>query len=220
MPLEQKDWSSSMERRKDNREKEEKLFDERVLNVDRVARVVKGGRRFRFRALVIVGDRKGKIGIGISKGADVTSAVSKAVDGAKKNMVDIVSENGTIPHEVQAKVGGSNVLIKPASAGTGLIAGGVVRTILEVAGINNALSKNLGSSNKLNTSYATLEALTQLKPKSEWIVKPVKIKKLVTPAKKTTEVKEAPKKKTDLAKTTVAKKAPASKAKSAKKETK
>ena len=209
-----------MERRNQRDNQEEKLFDERVLNVDRVARVVKGGRRFRFRALVVVGDKKGKIGIGISKGADVTSAVSKAVDGAKKSMVEIVSENGTIPHEVQAKVGGSNVLIKPASPGTGLIAGGVVRTILEVAGINNALSKNLGSSNKLNTSYATLEALTQLKPKSEWIVKPVKIKKLATPAKKTSEVKEAPKKKTDLAKATVAKKAPASKAKSAKKETK
>ncbi|MCA9350718.1 30S ribosomal protein S5, partial [Candidatus Saccharibacteria bacterium] len=90
-----------MERRNQRDNQEEKLFDERVLNVDRVARVVKGGRRFRFRALVVVGDKKGKIGIGISKGADVTSAVSKAVDGAKKNMVDIVSENGTIPHEVQ-----------------------------------------------------------------------------------------------------------------------
>jgi small subunit ribosomal protein S5 len=203
-----------MERRKDNREKEEKLFDERVLNVDRVARVVKGGRRFRFRALVIVGDRKGKIGIGISKGADVTSAVSKAVDGAKKNMVEIVSENGTIPHEVQAKVGGSNVLVKPASAGTGLIAGGVVRTILEVAGISNALSKNLGSSNKLNTAYATLEALMQLKPKSEWIVKPVKVKKSATP------VKKAPAAKKTATKPVAAKKAATPKAKPAKKETK
>ena len=208
MPPVQKDWSSNMERRRDNREKEEKLFDERVLNVDRVARVVKGGRRFRFRALVIVGDRKGKIGIGISKGADVTSAVSKAVDGAKKSMIEIVSENGTIPHEVQAKVGGANVLIKPASAGTGLIAGGVVRTILEVAGINNALSKNLGSSNKLNTSYATLQALSQLKPKSEWIVKPKKVNK-PSVAKKTT----------DAPKVAVAKK-PAAKAKVSKKEAK
>jgi small subunit ribosomal protein S5 len=198
-----------MERRRDNREKEEKLFDERVLNVDRVARVVKGGRRFRFRALVIVGDKKGKIGIGISKGADVTSAVSKAVDGAKKSMIEIVSENGTIPHEVQAKVGGANVLIKPASAGTGLIAGGVVRTILEVAGINNALSKNLGSSNKLNTSYATLQALAQLKPKSEWIVKPKKVNK-PTAAKKTAETTK---------KAAVAKK-PTTKAKTSKKEAK
>ena len=166
-----------MERRNQRDNQEEKLFDERVLNVDRVARVVKGGRRFRFRALVVVGDKKGKIGIGIAKGADVTSAVSKAVDSAKKNMVEITQDNGTIPHEVQEKVGGANVLIKPASAGTGLIAGGVVRTLLEVAGIRNALSKNLGSSNKVNTAYATLKALESLTPKSEWIVKPVKVKK-------------------------------------------
>ena len=166
-----------MERRNQRDNQEEKLFDERVLNVDRVARVVKGGRRFRFRALVVVGDKKGKIGIGIAKGADVTSVVSKAVDSAKKNMVEITQDNGTIPHEVQEKVGGANVLIKPASAGTGLIAGGVVRTLLEVAGIRNALSKNLGSSNKVNTAYATLKALESLTPKSEWIVKPVKVKK-------------------------------------------
>jgi small subunit ribosomal protein S5 len=204
-----------MERRRDNREKEEKLFDERVLNVDRVARVVKGGRRFRFRALVIVGDRKGKIGIGISKGADVTSAVTKAVDGAKKNMIEVVSDNGTIPHEVQAKVGGANVLIKPASPGTGLIAGGVVRTILEVAGINNALSKNLGSSNKLNTSYATLQALNQLIPKSEWIVKPVKVKKAsAKDVKKDTEKKPVTKKAVEKPKK------PAVKAKDSKKEAK
>jgi len=169
-----------MERRNQRDNQEEKLFDERVLNVDRVARVVKGGRRFRFRALVVVGDKKGKIGIGIAKGADVTSAVSKAVDTAKKNMVEIVQDNGTIPHEVQEKVGGANVLIKPASAGTGLIAGGVVRTLLEVAGISNALSKNLGSSNKVNTAYATLKALESLTPKSEWVVKPVKVKKETT----------------------------------------
>lgn len=170
--------------RRDNRrdkQEEEKLFDERVINVDRVARVVKGGRRFRFRALVVVGDRKGRLGIGIAKGADVTSAVSKAVDVAKKHMIEIVSYRGTIPHEVQAKVGGSNILIKPASAGTGLIAGGVVRTILEVGGINNALSKSLGSTNKVNTSYATLEALKQLVPASDWVVKPAKktVKKAV-----------------------------------------
>lgn len=159
-----------MERRNHRDNQEEKLFDERVLNVDRVARVVKGGRRFRFRALVVVGDKKGKIGIGIAKGADVTSAVSKAVDSAKKTMFEIVNDNGTIPHEVQEKVGGAVVLIKPASAGTGLIAGGVVRTLLEVAGISNALSKNLGSSNKVNTAYATLKALNALTPKSEWVV--------------------------------------------------
>lgn len=163
------------ENRRDNRnrgEEVEKQFDERVINVDRVARVVKGGRRFRFRALVVVGDKKGRIGLGIAKGADVTTAVTKAVDVAKKHMVEVVTYKGSIPHEVQAKVGGSNILIKPASAGTGLIAGGVVRTVLEVAGISNALSKSLGSTNKVNTAYATLDALKQLVPAKEWVVKP------------------------------------------------
>jgi len=162
-------------RDRNNRTEEvEKQFDERVINVDRVARVVKGGRRFRFRALVVVGDKKGRIGIGIAKGADVTTAVTKAVDVAKKHMIEVVTYKGTIPHEVQAKVGGSNILIKPASAGTGLIAGGVVRTILEVAGISNALSKSLGSTNKVNTSYATMDALRQLVPAKDWVVKPTK----------------------------------------------
>ncbi len=176
-----------MQPRKDNRRdnrrdkpEEEKQFDERVINVDRVARVVKGGRRFRFRALVVVGDRKGRLGIGIAKGADVTTAVSKAVDVAKKHMFEIVNYKGSIPHEVQAKVGGSNILIKPASAGTGLIAGGVVRTILEVGGISNALSKSLGSTNKVNTAYATLEALQQLVPAKDWVVKPAKSAKPAT----------------------------------------
>lgn len=165
--------------RRDNRNKEpeEKLFDERVINVDRVARVVKGGRRFRFRALVVVGDKKGRIGIGISKGADVTAAVAKATDVAKKHMIEITKYKGTIPHEVQAKVGGSNILIKPAAPGTGLIAGGVVRTILEVSGISNALSKSLGSTNKVNTAYATLNALQSLVPSKDWVVKPVASKK-------------------------------------------
>lgn len=162
-------------RDRNNRTEEvEKQFDERVINVDRVARVVKGGRRFRFRALVVVGDKKGRIGIGIAKGADVTTAVTKAVDVAKKHMIEVVTYKGTIPHEAQAKVGGSNILIKPASAGTGLIAGGVVRTILEVAGISNALSKSLGSTNKVNTSYATMDALRQLVPAKDWVVKPTK----------------------------------------------
>lgn len=147
----------------------EKQFDERVVNIDRVARVVKGGRRFRFRALVVVGDGKGKVGIGISKGADVTAAVAKAVEVAKKNFVTINLYKGTLPHEAEAKVGGSRILVKPASAGTGLIAGGVVRTVLEVAGVSNALSKSLGSSNKINTAYATIAALEQIKPAKSWV---------------------------------------------------
>jgi small subunit ribosomal protein S5 len=114
---------------------EEKQFDERVVHIDRVARVVKGGRRFHFRALVAVGDHKGKIGIGVSKGVDVTSAVAKAVGVAKKTMTDINIYNDTLPHEAQAKVGGANILVKPAAPGTGLIAGGVVGIVLEVAGV-------------------------------------------------------------------------------------
>src|ERR1700759_98468 len=105
---------------------EEKQFDERTLHIDRVARVVKGGRRFRFRALVVVGDRKHKVGIGSAKGADVTAAVTKATEVAKKNMVTVSLYKGTFPHEAEAKVSGAHILLKPASPGTGLIAGGVV----------------------------------------------------------------------------------------------
>lgn len=148
---------------------EEKLFDERTLHIDRVARVVKGGRRFRFRALVVVGDRKHKVGVGIAKGADVTAAVTKATDVAKKNMITVDIYKGTLPHEAEAKVAGARILIKPASAGTGLIAGGVVRTILEVAGISNALSKSLGSTNKANTAYATIAALQSIVPAKDWL---------------------------------------------------
>lgn len=156
--------------RQDNRmPQEEKQFDERVVHIDRVARVVKGGRRFRFRALVVLGDHKGKVGIGIAKGADVTSAVAKAVEVAKKSMVTIHMYNDTIPHEAETKVSGARILIKPAAPGTGLIAGGVVRTVLEVTGIKNALSKSLGSSNKINIAYATLAALQSVVPADKWV---------------------------------------------------
>lgn len=148
---------------------EEKQFEEIVLDIDRVARVVKGGRRFRFRALVVVGDKKGTVGVGSAKGADVTSAVAKAVDVAKKDMMKLKLYKETLPHEVQAKVSGANILIMPASPGTGLIAGGVVRTILEVGGVKNALSKSLGSTNKTNIAYATLKALSLLETADKWV---------------------------------------------------
>lgn len=150
------------------REKEEKQFDERVVAVDRVARVVKGGRRFRFRALVVIGDGKGKVGVGTAKGADVTAAVAKATEVAKKSAVVVAIEKGTIPHEQEARVAGARILIKPAAAGTGLIAGGVVRVVLEVAGVHNVLSKSLGSNNKINIAYATIDALKAIKPRSKW----------------------------------------------------
>ncbi len=148
---------------------EEKQFDERTLHIDRVARVVKGGRRFRFRALVVVGDRKQRVGIGLAKGADVSAAVTKATEVAKKHMVKVSLYRDTLPHEVEAKVSGAHILLKPASAGTGLIAGGVVRSILEVAGVHNALSKSLGSSNKANLAYATIDALNSLVPADQWV---------------------------------------------------
>lgn len=148
---------------------EEKQFDERVVHIDRVARVVKGGRRFRFRALTVVGDYKNRVGIGCAKGSDVSSAVTKSVEVAKKQMITVDLYKGTLSHEATGKVGGSYILIKPASLGTGLIAGGVVRTILEVAGVKNALSKSIGSSNKTNTAYATIKALKSIVPAKLWI---------------------------------------------------
>lgn len=162
---------------RDMQDRESSPYNEKVVSIDRVARVVKGGRRFRFRALVVVGDMKGQVGVGIAKGADVTAAVAKATDVAKKNLHTVAIENGTIPHETFAKVTGSKILIKPAAPGTGLIAGGVVRTVLEAAGIHNALSKSLGSSNKINTAYATVDALRALEPRSKWITKKAAPKK-------------------------------------------
>lgn len=153
---------------------EEKQFDERTLHIDRVARVVKGGRRFRFRALVVVGDKKNRVGIGLAKGADVTSAVNKANDVARKNMIKVSLYKDTLPHEVEAKVSGAHILLKPAAPGTGLIAGGVIRSILEVAGIHNALSKSLGSNNKANTAYATIQALQNLVPADQWVTSTTK----------------------------------------------
>lgn len=151
---------------------DEKQYDERVIYVNRVARVVRGGRRFRFQALVVVGDHKGKVGIGISKGADVTAAVNKATDVAKKNLVKVPLYRNTLTHEVEGKVGGSKIMIMPAAPGTGLIAGGVVRTVLEVVGIENALSKSHGSSNRVNMAYAAIDALKHTLPANKWVLKP------------------------------------------------
>lgn len=159
--------------------KEEKIFEEFVINIDRVARVVKGGRRFRFKALVAVGDRKNRIGVGVAKGADVQTAVAKATDVAKKNMITIPIVNSTIPHDVEVKVSGARVLLKPAAPGTGIIAGGVVRSIIGLTGIHNMLSKSLGSTNKVNIAYATVDALKSLVPAEQWVNPPKK-----APAKK------------------------------------
>lgn len=174
-----KDWSFSMEnnRTKNNRRDtrnnsapaEPKMFEEVVINIDRVARVVKGGRRFRFKALVVVGDRKNKIGVGVAKGADVQLAVAKATEVAKKHMITVAIENETIPHDTEVKFTGAHVLLKPAAPGTGIIAGGVVRQVIGVTGIRNLLSKSLGSTNKVNIAYATVEALRAVTPREEWL---------------------------------------------------
>jgi small subunit ribosomal protein S5 len=184
---------------------EEKQYDEQVVHIDRVARVVKGGRRFRFRALVVVGDHKNKVGIGTAKGADVTAAVTKAVEVAKKNVVTIPIYNGTVPHEAQAKVSGARILIKPASPGTGVIAGGVVRTVLEVAGVRNALSKSLGSANKINGAYATLAALQSIEPADKWVTRQKAKTSVKLAAKPTTKPTAKPADKKPTAKKTVAK---------------
>ncbi|MGE5309951.1 MAG: 30S ribosomal protein S5 [Sphaerimonospora mesophila] len=160
------------------------MFEEQTIAIDRVSRVVKGGRRFRFKALVVVGDKKSRVGVGVAKGQDVQAAVQKAVDVAKKHMITIPLTNTAIPHEAELKYGGAHVLLKPAAPGTGIIAGGVVRTIIGVTGISNLLTKSLGSNNKVNIAYATIEALRSLVPREDWIghTKPAK-----KPAKKETK---------------------------------
>ena len=151
-----------------------KEFEEVVINIDRVARVVKGGRRFRFKALVVVGNRKDKVGVGVSKGQDVQTAIAKATDVAKKNLITVPVANETIPHDAEVKVSGAQVLIKPAAPGTGIIAGGVVRQVIGVTGIRNMLSKSLGSTNKVNIAYATIDALKTLVPRDQWLNAPKK----------------------------------------------
>ena len=163
-------------RRRDNRrnrraaeERAPKEFDSINISVNRVSRTVKGGRRMRFQALVAVGNHKNKIGVGLAKGADVTSAVQKAEQRAKKNMITINPNGDTICHEVETKVTGAKVLMKPAAPGTGIIAGGVVRSIIGLTGIKNLISKSLGSTNKTNIAYAVMEGLRQQVPREQWV---------------------------------------------------
>ena len=141
---------------------------------DRVSRTVAGGRRMRFKALVAIGNKKNKVGVGVAKGNDVTTAVAKATAVAKKNMVTFNMDGETICHEVETKVTGADVLMKPAAPGTGIIAGGVVRSIIGLTGVKNLISKSLGSTNKVNIAYAVVEGLRQQVPREKWNTTAVK----------------------------------------------
>lgn len=142
---------------------EEKEFDQRLLDIDRVTRVTKGGKRMRFRSLLVIGDRKGRVGYGVAKGADVAISVSKSFIQAKKNILTVPLIDETIPHEVQAKFGAARVILKPARRGSGIKAGGAMRVILELAGVPNVTGKIMGAKNKINNVKATFRALDSLR---------------------------------------------------------
>ncbi len=152
---------------RDRGEQAKRDFEQKIVEIKRVTRVTGGGKRMRFRALVVIGDKKGKVGMGLQKGMDVSEAVNKAVNAAKKIMVPIKLVNDTIPHEIKFKYKSSVVFLKPAQPGTGVIAGGAIRQVLDLAGVKNILSKMLGSSNKVNNVMATYLALTHLRSKEE-----------------------------------------------------
>ncbi|HCP08398.1 MAG TPA: 30S ribosomal protein S5 [Candidatus Moranbacteria bacterium] len=142
------------------REKPE--YDQKLLDLARVTRVVKGGRRFRFRATLVIGNRKGKVGVGVGKGTDVSDAIRKAFDDAKKSMITVPMHKNTIPHELVFKSGSAKIILKPAAPGRGVIAGGAIRAVVDLAGIKDIVSKSLGTSNKLNVARAAVAAFASM----------------------------------------------------------
>ncbi len=185
----------------------DKEFQERIIALDRVTRVVKGGRRFRFRATVVIGDSKSKVGVGVGKGRDTQTSITKAVAAARQAMIEAPILNGTIAHEVQVSFNGATVMLKPARPGTGVIAGGAVRSVLEAAGIKDILTKALGSSNKINNARATIDALASLpkNPPKQEAPKTDESKKVAAKAEAKKADKPAKAKVTKPSKTTKAK---------------
>lgn len=145
-------------------QKPDQEFDQKIIDLARVTRVMAGGKRLRFRACVAIGDRKGRVGMGLAKGADVTMAVTKAVNKAKKEMITVPIVNETIPHEIRYKLGAARIMLKPAPVGTGIKAGGPVRVVLELAGVPNVVGKIMGTNNKINNVKALLVAVSMFKP--------------------------------------------------------
>lgn len=150
-------------KRQNQAPREEREFEQNIIDLARVTRVMAGGKRMRFRACLVIGDRKGRVGMAVAKGADVTLAVNKAYTKAKKNLVRVPIVNETIPHQVMVKFGAAKILMKPAPKGTGIIAGGAARIALDLAGVSNVVAKIMGTNNKINNTKATIEALKSLK---------------------------------------------------------
>ncbi len=182
---------STNNKRPGGRPNEPKEFDEEVIQLDRVTRVVKGGRRMRFRATVVIGNRKGKVGVGIGKSVEVQGAIKKAIAQAKKTLIEVPIFGQTIPHKVQVKFKSAKLMVMPACPGTGIIAGGPLRKILELAGVKDVLSKAIGCKNRLSNSQAAIMALSQLKTfpwAKKVVVTPVALPKVNAP-----KVEHAPK---------------------------
>jgi len=150
-----------------NTPREPREFDQKTIDLARVTRVVAGGKRMRFRATVAIGDQKGRVGFGIAKGSDVSNAIQKAVTAAKKGMIRVPIVNDTIPHQIFIKYGAAYLMLKPAPKGSGVIAGGPIRAVMELAGIKNVVSKILGSPNKINNVYALFEAFARLRTREQ-----------------------------------------------------
>ncbi|HBY98496.1 MAG: 30S ribosomal protein S5 [Ardenticatenaceae bacterium] len=168
------------ERRRERREESE--FEEKVVSIDRTAKVVKGGRRFGFRAVVVVGDGKGRVGVGVGKAREVPEAIRKGVEQAKRHFIDVPMLDNTIPHEVRSEFNAAVMMLKPASPGTGVIAGGGARAVIEAAGIRDILTKSLGSDNILNVVRATIKGLSELKdPREEARRRGVPLARVVPP---------------------------------------